>query len=285
MFVTFSFLKKPEPENRWQRIKGRFSDLLHPPQTTIERIPLYDSFFTDIRIGARLYADEMQQRQLRQCCRLALCAEGCPLPTGFRYAVCDADIQRMLAHILCNTAAELLSISGLPLYCRCAALVDIPCAYGSLLERLVKFTPEILIYTENRRLYQGYAEKLLEEYGAPVQFVDSPQALSRACLVLDTGGTPLPPLYPVPILSAGLHEVKDGNLRLWQPDWRLGQAEAALPPGINRYAFYAALHDRCRIEEIYRLQAQSLRCKQRLAGITEVASQILRNQSKALLVR
>lgn len=285
MFVTFSMQRKEEAENSWQRMKQRLREIWRPPRTTIQRVPVCDSFFTDIRIGARLCADEQQQRQLRQCCRLALCAEGCLLPTGFRYAVCEADIRRMLAHILCNTAVEILKTSGLPLYCRCIALVDPHCTYGALLERLVKFVPDILVYTGNRRLYQGYAEKLMEEYGAPVQFAESPQPLSRACLILDAGGAALPCFHPTPVLSAALEKVEDQNLRLWRPEWILEPVQAVLPPGIDRYAFFAALYERCSIREIYRLSACSLRCREREVSIADIASQILRNQAKALRVQ
>lgn len=284
MFVTFSMQKRPEPENGWQRIRARLREMWRPPQTTIERIPIYDSFFTDIRIGARLYANEQQQRQLRQCCRLALCAEGCPLPAGFRPAVGDADIGRMLAHILCNTAIEVLEKSGLPLYCRSVALIDRRCAYGDLLERIVKFVPDILVYTENSRLYQEYAQRLMEEYGAPVQFAEGLQPLSRACLILDADGNALPCFHPVPVLSTALNRIEDDNLRLWRPDFRMEPAQAVLPPGISRYAFFAALYERCGIREIYRLSACSLRCGKRKAGVADIAAQLLRNQSKALLV-
>jgi hypothetical protein len=285
LFVTFSFQKEPEPQNGRLHIKDRIRRLLKPPQTTFERVELLDSFFTDVRIGARLCADEKQERLLRQSCRMALCAEGCELPQGFRFAVSDGDILRMLVHILCHTATEALDSSNLPLYCRCIAFIDPHGAHGALLEQLIKFSPEVIVYTENRRLYQGYADKVLEEYGAPIQFAENPQSLARASLALDTGGIPLPSIYPVPILTACLEEIADGNLRLWQPDWRLEPADAVIPPGINRYAFYAALHDRCKAREIYRLRASTLRCKNRIVHLPDIASQILLNQSQALIVR
>ncbi len=285
MFVTFSMQKKPEAENGWQRIWRQLFEIWQPSRTTIQRIPLYGSFFTDIRIGARLCADAEQERQLRQCCRRALCAEGCALPVGFCPAVCEADIRRMLARILCNTATEILKSSGLPLYCRCIALIDPDCAYGALLEPLIKHVPDVLVYTENHRLYQGYAKKLMEEYGAPVQFAENLQVLSRACLILDTAGSALPCLYPVPVLSVSPDRVEDKNLRLWQPEWLLPPAQAVIPPGIDRYAFFAALRKCCGIREIDRLCARSLRCKEREVSPCDIAEKVFRNQSRALRVR
>ena len=206
------------------------------------------------------------------------------MPEGFLPAVSQADIRRLLAHILCGAATKILSLSALPLYCRCIALIDPPCAYGGLLEQLVKYTPELLIYTENQKVYRGYAERLMEQYGAPVQFIAEPQALSRACLILDTGGMPLPPLRPVPILSVS-EAVQDGNLRLCRPLWKPGPADSALPPGIDRYAFFAALYARCRIREIYALPACSLLCRGKRSDIEEAAAQIARNQAQALRVQ
>lgn len=284
MFVTFSFQKRIEPESRWQALRLRLLERLCPPRTTIARIPLYDSFFTDIRIGARLCQDVQQERQLRQCGRFALCAEGCPMPEGFLPAVSPADIRQLTARLLCGAATKILSLSALPLYCRCVALIDPPCAYGGLLEQLVKYTPELIIYTENQKAYEGYAQRLMEQYGAPVQFISDPRALSRACLILDTGGIPLPPLRPIPILSVS-QAVRDTNLRLCQPLWQPGPADAVLPPGIDRYAFLTALSVRCRVRELGALPVCSLLCRDRRSDITEAAAQIARNQSEALRVR
>ena len=61
--------------------------------------------------------------------------------------------------------------------------------------------------------------------------------------------------------------------------------QAVIPPGIDRYAFFAALRKCCGIREIDRLCARSLRCKEREVSPCDIAEKVFRNQSRALRVR
>lgn len=283
MFVTFTGLPFPKrrfPIKLWQQI----ADWISPPPPEIHKAEVLDSFFTDIRVHhPSKDLDGRWEELSRLSCRLALCGTDIPLPPGYRYAVSRTQTENLLCRISGNTAAHIMGKSELPLYCRCVGIIDPDCSHPGLAEKLIPYVPEIVVYTENPTLYHGYSEKLLDEYGAPLTFAENLLSLRRCSLILCLGEITLPSLYPTPVLSP---YPQKGDHNLWISRFSFGvpQADAVIPPGIDKDEFYTALYERCSISQIGTLCASSARCGQREVSLQEIIYQIQRNQAGSLMV-
>lgn len=289
MFAAFTTLEQPKQGSAYRRIFRRLRYKINPPAAQIKRVEMMDSYYLHIRVhSAQSVEDELERalelEQVRLSSRLAVCAAGMQIPLGFRPAARSEEIWYMLAHILCNTAARILEQSNLPLYCRSIGIIDRDCKYPFALDKLVKYVPSIFVYTANHHKYEGYAEEMMEEYGAPVTFCAELGAMGGATLVLNFSEEKLPALYPVPVLSlcpvqAG---AQGGNLIVEKPE--LDYGPAPVPSGLDAYEFYTALAQRCRVRQIYDLYAKRASCAGRDVSEADICSQILQNQTKSILV-
>lgn len=277
MFITLTPLRWEEPVRLFPRLKRRLISRLRPPRPEIHRVELYGRYFMDIRAPAHGgIFDEGWQGPGRQSCRFVLCPHGYDLPPGCLYAVSREDCRRLTARVMCNTALHILELSGLPLYSRRLGLIDPDCAYPFLLKELIQQSPDILVYTQNHALYQGYADKIMEEYGAPVTFTDNISSLRQTRLILHGGTQGAGLLYPLPILC--IRRPEEGGMLVEEPVFSLPEADDALPPGIDPLEFYAALYERCAVRRVSRLIATSASCKGRNVTPRDIARQIQINQ-------
>lgn len=283
MFVTFDELPLPQG-GALRRITRSLRDKIKPPKPDIQKIEVCGSFFFDVRAcwknGRLLPAHEQSLPAGR---RGALIKAGLTLPYGFRPAVSEEQIAHLRAEILCNTLLRALQRSALPLYCRRVGLIDPECLYPFLLEKLIKYCPVVLVCTDRPERYAPYAERLLEEYGAPVTLVKELPALGGCAALLDLSALPLPSFYPAPVFSSRDAPLQ-GNLSLVLPHYGLPGADETIPPGIDHEEFYTALWQLCHIREIGELHASSLLCKNRRVTVPQIAAQLSQNQEQVRIL-
>ena len=283
MFVTFDELPPPQG-GALRRITRSLRDKIKPPKPEIQKIEVCGSFFFDVRAywkdGRLLQAHE---RSLLTGRRGALAARGLTLPQGFRPAVSEDQVARLRAEVLCNTLLRALLRSALPLYCRRVGLIDPECLYPFLLEKLIKYCPVVLVCTDRPERYAPYAERMLEEYGAPITFTGELPALGGCAALLDLGALPLPSVYPAPVFSMRAEPIEH-NLSLVLPHYGLPEADEAIPPGIDRDEFYTALWQLCGVAAVGGLCASSMLCKSRRVTVPQIAAQLSQNQEQVRIL-
>lgn len=275
MFLTITPMERPLPRNPLLRMWRRVVDKINPPATEFRRIEVCGGAFTDVRVytpGA-VFPDGWRGSQ-RLSAWYALCPPGYDLPQGCLPAVSAADVRRLVARVWCNTAVALLNESGLPLSERRMGFIDPGGEYPGLLEELIRAASEVMVCTENRALYQGYADKLLKEYGAPVVFVEEMDRLCGVRFVLHTGPQAVRGLGRVPVLSVWPDAGGEGGLVVRNPVFTLPQAEEVLPPGIVHDEFYAALWERSRAAAVGQLSMCSAICGKRVVTKEEIVQRI-----------
>lgn len=273
MFITVTPQQRPAPHGLAARIRRMFLDKIRPPEPGISRVEVPGSFFTDIRVPDKGFGQDWQFLS-GQSCRFVLCPRGVRLPDGWFPAVKQEEIENMLAHVLCSTAIRIMENSRLPLYARRVGVVDPHCAHPDLLGILLRHVPEVTVFTQDVEAYQGYADRLLEEFGAPATFVGDASALAQTALTILFGESGLPPIRPTPILAIAAPQDGTRNLYIDSPDFSIPELDRAMPPSIDKYAFYTALAERCGIREIRSLCMTDGACGKRRVSPSDIAARI-----------
>lgn len=278
MFLTITPMERPHPRSSILRIWNRMADKINPPVTQIENHELCGVRFSDVRIyvpGKTFPQNWRGPHRIHT--RYALCPKEFDLPAGCLPAVTADAVRQLRARVWCSTAVNVLRQCAVPISEKRIGLIDPDCRFPALPELLINSASEIVVWTKNRALYQGYADRILEEYGAPVQFVTDWESLHQTILILHTGPQMLHGFSSIPILSVWENTSSDNSLLFDRPFYFLPEAEAVLPPGINREEFYTALWERCHLHKIGQLSIFHARCGEKNVSTAEIVRKIREN--------
>jgi len=139
--------------------------------------------------------------------------------------------------LLLETASGIVANSQIPVYRRIAGLYDPRGGYVDFLPTLLKQYTSVRVVTNEGELYRQAAERMMEEFGAPVISGGQPSDFADCALLILPGDDSLPVAPRCPVLSQRDLPYRAVFSRPW------AKAPAAPPPGIDRQLFIGAIFE------------------------------------------
>ncbi|MEG2038311.1 MAG: hypothetical protein RRZ73_01155 [Oscillospiraceae bacterium] len=197
------------------------------------------------------------------------------LPQNSMYTKPDTSV--FDRRILINTAKSILKNSSVPLYMQSIGIIDVDGCCNETVRELVFTCPSVKVFTLNAINYSDFCFEMMEEHGAVISIVNTPQALSDMSIII----SPMPFVWEdklsikPPILSVQNVQL-NGAVQLIHSFFPLLPTTfiSQIPLGVSPHEFAAAAYTHCNIPFLQDCIAESGICKQNLPSVNQITNYI-----------